>query len=55
LHRLRVEPCTSEDDVIDRDVILLWTPSEKRVLTGADIPGRLLRGIATRGPVTAPQ
>jgi hypothetical protein len=55
LHRLRVEPCTSEDDVIDRDVILLWAPSEKRVLTGADILGRLLRGIATRGPVTAPQ
>ncbi len=55
LHRFRVEPCTSEDDVIDRDVILLWAPSEKRVLTGADILGRLLRGIATRGPVTAPQ
>jgi hypothetical protein len=55
LHRLRVEPSTSEDDVIDRDLTLLWTPSEKRVLTGADILGRLLRGIATRGPVTAPQ
>jgi metal transporter CNNM len=53
LHRLRVEPSTSEDDVIDRDVILLWTPSEKRVLTGADILGRLLRGIATRGPVAS--
>lgn len=51
LHRLRVEPSTSEDDVIDRDLILLWTPSEKRVLTGADILGRLLRGIATRGPI----
>jgi hypothetical protein len=50
LHRLRVEPSTSEDDVIDRDLILLWTPSERRVLTGADILGRLLRGIATRGP-----
>ena len=55
LHRLRVDPSTSEDDVIDRDVILLWTPSEKRVLTGADILGRLLRGIATRGPISAPQ
>jgi hypothetical protein len=50
LHRLRVEPSTSEDDVIDRDLILLWTPTERRVLTGADILGRLLRGIATRGP-----
>jgi hypothetical protein len=34
----------------------LWgDTSEKRVLTGADTLGRLLRGIATRGPVTAPQ
>jgi chaperonin GroEL len=32
----------------DRDSILLWTPSERRVLTGADILGRLLRGITTR-------
>jgi metal transporter CNNM len=55
LPRLRVDPRHSDDDVIDRDVILLWTPSEKRVLTGADILGRLLRGIATRGPATAPQ
>jgi len=51
LHRLSVEPSTSEDDVIDRDLILLWTPSDRRVLTGADILGRLLRGIAARGPI----
>jgi hypothetical protein len=43
--RFRVYPERSGDDVIDDDVILLWT-DEKRVITGADILGRLLRGIA---------
>jgi hypothetical protein len=47
LRRLRVEPESPEDDVIDRDLILLWTPLERRVLTGADILGRLLRGISS--------
>jgi hypothetical protein len=45
--RLRVQPDTDEDDVIDRDLILLWG-EEKRVVTGADLLGRLLRGIAIR-------
>jgi len=35
------------DDVIDDDLILIWF-KEKRVITGADILGRLLRGIALR-------
>jgi len=42
--RLRVKPERSDDDVIDEDVILVWN-EEKRVITGADILGRLLRGI----------
>ncbi|GAX63050.1 hemolysin and related protein [Candidatus Scalindua japonica] len=42
--QLRVKPKTAEDDVIDHDVILVWS-DEKRVITGADILGRLLRGI----------
>jgi hypothetical protein len=42
--QLKVRPETSEDDVIDHDVILVWG-TEKRVITGADILGRLLRGI----------
>jgi hypothetical protein len=42
--KLRVKPETAEDDVIDHDVILVWS-DEKRVITGADILGRLLRGI----------
>lgn len=41
---LTVRPQHSEDDVIDKDIILLWG-REKRVITGADILGRLLRGI----------
>lgn len=45
--QLKVRPETAEDDVIDHDVVLLWS-SEKRVITGADILGRLLRGIVTR-------
>ena len=33
------------DDIIDRDVVLIWGGKEKRVITGADILGRLLKGI----------
>lgn len=36
------------DDVIDQDLILLWAPEHRRVITGADLLGRLLRGITTR-------
>lgn len=37
----------AEDDVIEKDVILVWG-SEPRIITGADILGRLLRGIAAK-------
>lgn len=51
LGRMKVTPEHAEDDVIDNDLILLWTPRERRIITGADLLGRLLRGIATReGP-----
>ena len=33
------------DEVIDKDLVLLWA-DERRVVTGADILGRLLEGIA---------
>ena len=33
------------DAVIDKDIVLLWTDSVKKVITGADLLGRLLRGI----------
>lgn len=45
LTRLRVQPESAQDDVIDDDIILVWAES-KRVITGADILGRLMRGIA---------
>jgi hypothetical protein len=34
------------DDVIDNDLILVWGP-QKRIITGSDLLGRLLRNIAT--------
>lgn len=47
LSRLKVSPESVVDDVIDEDLILLWS-DERRVITGTDILGRLLRGIALR-------
>jgi len=45
--RMRVKPKHPEDDVIDNDLILVWA-HEKRIITGADLLGRLLRGIVTQ-------
>lgn len=42
---LRVVPERPDDDVIDNDLILVWG-SQRRVITGSDLLGRLLRGIA---------
>lgn len=54
IRRLRVEaPRSRSDDVIDHDLILLWS-DQRRVVTGADLLGRLLRGIVKRVPVSAP-
>jgi len=47
LSKLHVHPRAEQDDVVDHDVILLWGRS-KRIITGADLLGRLLRGIARR-------
>ena len=44
LLRLTVRPAHAHDDVIDEDIILVWD-DPKRVITGADSLGRLLRGI----------
>ena len=49
IQKLRVHPEHSEDDVIDNDLILCWD-KEKRIITGADLLGRLLRGISGRRP-----
>lgn len=47
IHLLNFNPEHMEDDVIDNDVILLWS-DVKHVITGADILGRLLRGIVKK-------
>ena len=46
LSQLKVESQSAGDDVIDHDIILVWGPV-RRVITGADILGRLMRGIIT--------
>jgi hypothetical protein len=46
--KLKVKPQRHGDDVVDADIILLWG-AQKRVITGADILGRLLRGIVHSG------
>ena len=43
--RLEVKPEHGQDDVLDHDVIVLWNDSVRRIITGGDILGRLLRGI----------
>ena len=45
--QLKVKPERSGNDVIDKDVILFWG-DQKRVITGADILGRLLKGIVIK-------
>jgi hypothetical protein len=42
--KLKVQPEGLEDDVIDEDIIIFWG-SQKRIITGSDILGRLMRGI----------
>ncbi|MFO7635882.1 MAG: DUF21 domain-containing protein [Clostridia bacterium] len=42
--RFKVDPLHGEDDVIDEDIILIWG-KDKKIITGSDILGRLLRGI----------
>lgn len=42
--QLKVHPERPDDDVIDHDTILFWS-DQKRIITGSDILGRLLRGI----------
>ncbi|MFC1508882.1 DUF21 domain-containing protein [Candidatus Omnitrophota bacterium] len=51
IDKLKVFSEKPDDDVIDHDVILIWG-NQKRVITGADILGRLLRGIARLEYVT---
>ena len=50
VRQLQVDAEHAEDDVVDRDVILVWSDQDRRVITGADLLGRLLRGITVREP-----
>ena len=53
--RMKVVAERPDDDVIDDDLILVWG-EQKRIITGADLLGRLLRGIvAVDGKGVAPQ
>ena len=45
LKNLKSKTAIDSDVPIDTDVILFWTVETKRIITGADILGRLLRGI----------
>jgi len=47
IKHLKVKPDSPGDDVIHKDIILVWGASN-RIITGADILGRLLRGITGR-------
>lgn len=38
-----------KDDLIEKDIILVWG-DERRIITGSDILGRLLRGVLQRRP-----
>ena len=44
--QLKVHPEKHDDDVVDEDIILLWSAEKKKIITGSDVLGRLLRGIA---------
>ncbi|ADI73964.1 protein of unknown function DUF21 [Methanohalobium evestigatum Z-7303] len=50
INQLIVFPEHAEDDVIDKDLVIYWNKEteEKRIITGKDILGRLLRGIVIR-------
>ena len=43
--RLKGGVAEESDAAIDKDIVLLWTDEVKKVITGADLLGRLLRGI----------
>jgi hypothetical protein len=48
LTELVVESDRHDDRIIDNEVILYWSQNSKRIVTGPDLLGRLLHGIARR-------
>jgi len=51
---MKVKPEYPEDDVVDNDLILIWN-KDRRIITGADLLGRLLRGIAGKEVIPPPK
>jgi metal transporter CNNM len=50
--KLKVTPERPDDDVIDHDLILVWS-AQRRIITGSDLLGRLLRDIVMLDSVNA--
>jgi hypothetical protein len=46
ISRLKVFSERLGDDVVDEDIILFWGDKQRKVITGSDVLGRLLRGIS---------
>lgn len=45
IRHLRSNYKRSDDSPIEKDIVLYWSDSEKRIITGADLLGRLLKNI----------
>ena len=45
IERMRADINDSSDKPLKKDVALIWTTDSKRIITGADLLGRLLKGI----------
>lgn len=45
IERLRAEINDNSDKPLKKDIVLIWTKDGKRIITGADLLGRLLKGI----------
>ncbi len=50
ISQFRVHALNPRDDVIDIDVALIWTSTDQWIVTGGDVLGRFLRGVAKRYP-----
>jgi metal transporter CNNM len=45
IKKLRTKMDIDSDSPLEKDIVLFWQPNNKRIITGADILGRLLKGI----------
>jgi len=47
IRKMKQSQPNNNDEAIQKDIVLLWNENTRRVITGADILGRLLDGITT--------